>query len=137
MNSASRCPIVWSPHQNAQQSTRGEHAGCFTKSSFPSAGYHRLREYCESETFRPRCGDGEVIVMQSATYGRMRLGRCVTSDLGYLGCSSNVLAVTDTRCSGRRECQVRIPDPELDSTKPCFKELKIYLSASFTCVPGK
>ena len=40
------------------------------------------------------------------------------------------------RCSGRRECDIRIPDAELDATKPCFKELKTYLDVSYLCVPG-
>ena len=104
---------------------------------FSFLGFHRIREYCESESFRPRCGSNEVIVMETATYGRMRLGRCVTTDLGYLGCSSNVMSIADSRCSGRRQCQVRIPDPEMDATQPCFKELKIYLTASYACIPGK
>lgn len=59
------------------------------------------------------------------------------ADLGYLGCAMDVLHLADKRCSGRRECEVRIPDAELDMTKPCFKELKTYLEASYTCVPGK
>ncbi len=65
------------------------------------------------------------------------VGRCVEADLGYLGCAMDVLHLADKRCSGRRECQIRIPDAELDTTKPCFKELKTYLEASYTCVPGK
>ena len=48
----------------------------------------------------------------------------------------DVLHLADKRCSGRRECAIRIPDAELDATKPCFKELKTYLEASYTCVPG-
>ena len=63
-------------------------------------------------------------------------GRCVEADLGYLGCAMDVLHLADKRCSGRRECAIRIPDAELDATKPCFKELKTYLEASYTCVPG-
>ena len=35
----------------------------------------RAREYCESEAFRARCRSNEVILMQSALYGRMRLGK--------------------------------------------------------------
>ena len=44
-----------------------------------------VRDYCETETFNASCHHGEVIVMKSALYGRMRLGRCVRKDLGYIG----------------------------------------------------
>ena len=46
---------------------------CFT------SGPH---EYCMLETFHARCKDNEVIVIQSATYGRMKIGKCVKEDLG-------------------------------------------------------
>ena len=49
-------------------------------------------EYCESETFHPRCADGNVIMILKALYGRMRIGRCVTSGLGFLGCHSGKCA---------------------------------------------
>lgn len=45
-----------------------------------------VRDFCETETFNASCRQGEVIVMKSALYGRMRLGRCVRKDLGYIGC---------------------------------------------------
>ena len=32
-------------------------------------------EYCDTESFRPECGEGEVIMMTSARYGRMKLAR--------------------------------------------------------------
>ncbi len=39
------------------------------------------REYCESEAFRARCRGNEIILMESALYGRMRLGQaCSFSD---------------------------------------------------------
>lgn len=55
----------------------------------------------------------------------------------YLGCSENVLALMDRKCSGRSECDIRIPDPELDGIKPCYRELIYYLEISYTCVPGR
>ena len=39
-------------------------------------------EYCSRETFHGRCSEGEVIVMKSAMYGRMEVGKCVKRDLG-------------------------------------------------------
>lgn len=95
------------------------------------------KEYCETDSFQAYCDDHSVIVMTSALYGRMKLGRCVKKDVGYLGCQSDVLDLMDARCSGRQSCQVRIPDPDLDQTKPCLEELKTYLEASYQCVHGR
>ena len=74
--------------------------------------------------------------MKTAEYGRMRLGRCVEAGLGYLGCSKDVLSLADAKCSGRQSCDIAIPDKNFDATRPCFKELKMYLEASYTCVRG-
>jgi len=94
-------------------------------------------EYCETEVFRAACGDGEVLLLTRARYGRMRLGRCVEFDLGYIDCYSDVLTLLDRRCSGRRSCEVRIPDAEFEATGPCLKELKTYLEVGYHCVPGQ
>ena len=74
--------------------------------------------------------------MTSAMYGRMRIGRCVESDLGYLGCSSDILDLADRKCSGKKTCEIRIPDGDLDKVNTCYKELKVYLEASYRCVRG-
>lgn len=75
--------------------------------------------------------------MQEAMYGRMRLGRCAVADLGYIGCSADVLPLADRWCSGRRTCEIAVPRGELDDTKPCYQELKTYLEAAYACVRGK
>lgn len=75
--------------------------------------------------------------MQDARYGRMRLNRCVKLDFGYIGCSSEVLHILDRKCSGKSECELRIPDPELDATQPCVDDLTRYLDASFLCIAGE
>jgi len=78
-----------------------------------------------------------VIVVESALYGRMELGRCVEVDvMGHLGCHTDVLSLVDRRCSGRRRCEIRVPDAELESTRPCLRELKTYLHVSYRCVSG-
>lgn len=102
--------------------------------SFTSAG---SREYCQLETFVASCDPDEVIVMEMAHYGRMRLGRCVKGDLGYIGCSADVLEVTDRKCSGRHRCEIRIPNEEFERTKPCYMELKAYFEAQYHCVKGE
>ena len=95
-----------------------------------------IHEYCDTEVFRPRCRENEVVRIEAARYGRMQLGRCVEIDLGYVGCYSNVIGLADSRCSGRTACEIRVPDAEFESTRPCFKELKTYFEASFTCIEG-
>ena len=43
-----------------------------------------LDEYCLFERFGPQCDTNEVILMTEARYGRMNIGKCVTSDRGLL-----------------------------------------------------
>jgi len=106
-----------------------------------------VHEYCNMEVFRPRCRQGEAIVMETALFGRMRVGRCIvnnaylTSMLQFdptsLGCSADVLSYTDRICSGRQSCDISVPNPELDNFNSCGAELKKHLEASYYCVGGK
>ena len=94
-------------------------------------------DYCDTEVFRAECAEGEVIIIRKALYGRLKVGRCVEIDMGYIPCFSDVLLAADRRCSGKRVCEIRVPDAEFESTRPCLKELKTYLEASYECVQGK
>lgn len=78
-----------------------------------------------------------MIVMKSAKYGRMKLGRCV-SESTKLGCSADVLNIISRKCSGKRKCEIRLglPDSDLDALKPCG-EMWTYLEASYTCMKGR
>ena len=53
-------------------------------------------EFCQWETFNATCPEGEVIVMRTARYGRMKLGKCLTTDY-FVGCSADVLTHVDAR----------------------------------------
>ena len=97
----------------------------------------QVKDYCDAETFNASCPDNHVIYMRNATYGRMRLGDCVELNLGYIGCGANVLPVTDRICSGRQQCEIRVPDKALQEESTCMKELRAYLEASYSCVPGE
>ncbi|ESO12611.1 hypothetical protein HELRODRAFT_159178 [Helobdella robusta] len=97
---------------------------------------HRSDEYCDTEVFRAECSENHVILIQKALYGRMRLGRCVEIGMGNIGCYSDVIKMTDKRCSGRRMCELRVPDAEFELFVPCLKELKSYLNAAYECVKG-
>jgi len=76
-----------------------------------------------------------VIVMKSARYGRMKLGRCV-SESAKLGCSADVLDIVSRKCFGKTECEIRLPDSDMDALKPCG-EMWTYLEASYMCLKGK
>ena len=73
--------------------------------------------------------------MTSAHYGRMKLGRCLSRDY-YVGCSANVLPQLDEKCSGKRTCNLEIPDTDLHKLQPCPKDLLAYLQASYKCIKG-
>ena len=94
-------------------------------------------EYCPWEAFRAQCLHDEVLVMETAKYGRMRLGRCVKNDLGYVGCFTDVLDLADGWCSGRQSCEIAIPNPDLDNLKPCLEDLKSYFEVTYKCIKGK
>lgn len=50
-----------------------------------------VQEYCDGQTFSARCpGEDEVVMVRSAVYGRMRLGRCINVQ-SDLVCETNIL----------------------------------------------
>jgi hypothetical protein len=121
------------------------------ESSKPGASIDRLRcvwssgksspptrEYCNMETFNASCPRAnDVVVIRSARYGRMQLGRCVKRNLGYVGCTADVFAVLDSRCSGKRRCEFPIPDPELHATHACPEDTTPYLEVAYECLQGR
>lgn len=94
------------------------------------------KEYCYYEKFEAKCQDDEVIIMVSALYGRMRFGRCVRTNFGFIGCMMDVLNLLDRRCSGRSSCSVDVVEPTFDNIRPCNIELKSYLEAEYQCNKG-
>ena len=99
--------------------------------------YFCVSEYCFQDDFNPRCGRDEVIVMTQAFYGRMKKGRCITRDLGYLGCKADVINILDKLCSNNQECDVDVPDILHDGIQStCDAELMQYLEADYRCEAG-
>jgi hypothetical protein len=93
-----------------------------------------VKEYCHDEDFAAECPDGHVILMTSAHYGRMALGKCVRMDFGFVGCHVDVIAYAHERCSGRRSCSILVRDATLYGMNACSRDLKNYLSVSYKCV---
>ena len=112
---------------------------------FAAYGNEDVREYCQLETFSPRCRHGDVIIMTTARFGRMRVGKCIDvgaqstlhrADPYSLGCYADVLDYADRICSGRSSCDIPVPTRELLATRPCFEQLTMYLEAGYTCMSG-
>ena len=49
---------------------------------------------------------------------------------------SDMLSILDKKCSGRSSCQFAVNSLVFE-TKPCPIELRSYLQARYTCLPGK
>ena len=94
-------------------------------------------DFCHRETLNASCAENEVIMMKTARYGRMTIGKCVRKNLGYLGCAVDVIGFVDSRCSGRRSCTVKTADDFLYQTHPCPDDTTSYLQASYSCLPGR
>ncbi|KAK2168933.1 hypothetical protein LSH36_13g15032 [Paralvinella palmiformis] len=92
-------------------------------------------EFCSFEHFNATCAKKHVILMTSARYGRMRIGRCVTANLGYLGCAADVLPILDSRCTGRQSCEVSVTDEQLREVQPCPNDVTWHLEVAYKCVP--
>ena len=87
--------------------------------------------------FEANCAADEVIVMQSARFGRMRIGRCIEVSLGYEGCGADVMYIMDEHCSGMQSCQIQVGDKNMKERSSCVKGLEQYLDASYSCKKGK
>jgi len=96
----------------------------------------QVHEFCQADVFSARCPDDHVIIMSSAFYGRMRLGRCVRGDYGFLGCSNDRLDFMHTKCSGANSCRFRVFDSGLGRNSRCPADIASYLEASYSCEPG-
>jgi len=103
-----------------------------------------MQEFCLLETFRPGCWKNEVIVMEAAIYGRRHIGKCIKPEdvegvedkPQFLGCHADVLVLLDMKCSGKKQCEVLVPDADLLRTQPCRRGLTLFLEVKYTCVEG-
>jgi len=93
-------------------------------------------EYCLEETLEMQCAADEVVLVDSARYGRMRLNRCARTDYGYVGCAADVTRVLAARCSGRRHCRIANLEALFSTFRNCPLDLKSYVEASYHCLKG-
>jgi len=102
-----------------------------------------MEEYCSMEVFKPQCWKNEIVIVEEAYYGRRRTGKCISAKVAsrmqgpdYFGCYANVLGIINQKCSGKKECEISIPDPDLEQTIPCLEGLKLFLEVRYSCVAG-
>ena len=94
-------------------------------------------EICTAEEFTPSCGANEVVVMTSAVYGRMQIGRCAPQDFGHIGCRNDALAQLDRECSGHRSCSVEVTNRILSEDEgSCLPFVVGYLEAEYEGLEG-
>jgi len=94
-------------------------------------------DYCLEQQLDTQCASDEIITVDTARYGRMRLNRCVHTDYGFIGCGTDVTDVLAGHCAGRHRCQVVNIEALFAASRVCPTDLKSYLEASFTCVKGR
>ena len=99
--------------------------------------YAGAKEFCHNEEFTAECPGGDVILVTSAMYGRMTVGRCVKTDFGNVNCFADVITHAHESCSGRPSCSIRVPDAALDEYSPCNQDLKSYLEITYICIKGE
>ena len=89
--------------------------------------------------FRASCDDNKVILATSAVFGRMKIGRCIQEDAGFLGCQNDALPAVDSECSGRKRCEVIVSNKVFRRDVPgaCMSALSGYARIAYTCADGK
>lgn len=87
--------------------------------------------------FQPQCLQHQVVVIESARYGHIELGRCVDADFGHLGCVHDELKYLDQQCSGKPSCSITVTNSIMGNDLPCAAALARYLESSFACQLGK
>ena len=93
--------------------------------------------FCQSEQMHLDCPSSSLLLISQARYGRMTLSKCVKQQFGaYLGCWSDATGILDARCSGKKECSVKILEENFKHMRPCHDDLKSYLEVTYACVTG-
>ena len=115
-------------------------------------------EVCQLENFAPTCTGDAVVVILNADYGRRvshlfrqrqqpdldrgwsgsGASRCIDKAYDSTDCLTDVTSIVAGRCSGRRQCRIKIPDEALErSDHGCPRDLKATLAVRYGCLPGE
>ncbi|ELT91193.1 hypothetical protein CAPTEDRAFT_207721 [Capitella teleta] len=93
-----------------------------------------LTTVCRGDNVRFSCGQGQVVLMTSALYGRMASSTCIDHYPGAMDCSSNVLPQMDAMCSGRPNCSLTLTENRFGENNLCHHGYDAYLTVSYQCV---
>ena len=52
-------------------------------------------EICNNKVSKLECPDNHVILMRQVLFGHIRIGQCITVDLGFFGCKTDVTFIAD------------------------------------------
>ncbi len=88
------------------------------------------------EHYEATCPPGLHVKVTLAELGRMRLGRCVITDHGYVGCKDVVTDDVQARCAGQQTCRFHVSLLGALALS-CPRDHMPYLYAEHTCVTRK
>lgn len=96
------------------------------------------KQACEGESFSVSCyGDGEIMVIDNASYGISRSQtECGITDADELCSAPQAKLLVDSRCSGKKSCEFQLLHrkiPNLD----CGKNPHNLLKVSYRCVSSE
>ncbi|ESN93575.1 hypothetical protein HELRODRAFT_180894 [Helobdella robusta] len=94
------------------------------------------KEYCQWGKLNISCSPSHVIIIESAIYGRVRVGKCIRDLNKVHNCSWNVGELTDWLCSGRVGCYFDVAQFSMWGVQPCSQELTSNLYIQYRCVQG-
>lgn len=94
-------------------------------------------EFCDYETFEADCDSHETLMISSAVYGHISMGKCIKIDLGVFGCQADVTNILQHHCNGKTSCSLAVNDEALRNTAPCTAGIAVFLRATYMCVKGK
>ena len=96
----------------------------------------RSRDYCLYDVFNATCGHNEVVVMETAWFGRLYIGRCAPKDYD-MGCKADVMPYVDAQCSGLRQCRVEVTEFGKQGIRPCPEGVTSFFEAAYRCTKGR
>ena len=85
--------------------------------------------------FEAKCANDEVIIVNKATFGTSKIGKCISESLAFfMEFSVNVLNFMESQCSGRGACSMPVALLILKGFKNCTLQLASYLEVDYSCI---